>query len=176
MTVLQYNPVYFSSRVEEPSAPLQVDPGSIRPLRLPGCGSYVVELVTSGTALDPLSVPHVDLFELYRLYCDVGVDRGARFHVLRLGFFSDARIAKTVARYLATYFDAPRVVQVSAAEQERAPQQRFVARKDVGASGPCATIELTAPRPLPVAAIKPKTTCPAREKTFWSRFIEFRRR
>jgi hypothetical protein len=176
MTVLQYNPVYFSSRMEEPSAAPEVDPESVRPLRFPGCGSYVVELVASRTALDPQSVPHVDLFELYRLYSDIGVDRGARFHVLRLGFFSDARIAKTVARYLETYFDAPRVVQVSAAEQERAPKQRFVARRDVGASGPHAAIELTAPRPLPVAPIEPKTTRPAREKTFWLRLFELRRR
>ncbi len=176
MTVLQYNPVYFSSRMEEPSAAPKVDPESVRPLRLPGCGSYVVELLASRTVLDPQSVPHVDLFELYRLYCEMGVDRGARFHVLRLGFFSDARIARTVARYLETYFDAPRVVQVSAAEQQRSPRQRFVARKDVGASGRYATIELTAPPPLPVAPVEPKPTRAAPERTFWSRLLDFRRR
>jgi len=179
MKALQSNPVYFTAAVCEPDRAPKVDPKSARPVRLPILGHYVVELMVSDAPLRPQTVPHVDLFDVYHLYTDTRPAQGTPRHVLRLGFFSEARIAKTVARYLAMYFDSPHVIDISAAEQQRAARQRFVARKDVGATGQYAAIELTAPRPLPAVATEAPhapLAPPSQRRSFWSRLVGARRR
>ena len=73
------------------------------------------------------SVPHLDLFDLYHLYCaDARQDNGAPRQALRLGFFREAGTARAIARYVARYFEAPRVVLVDPAEIARALHRRFV--------------------------------------------------
>jgi hypothetical protein len=48
-----------------------------------------------------------------------------------------------VASYLAEFYDKPIVKRVSAAERNRFVDQRFEPRKDVGATGKHAVIEIT---------------------------------
>jgi hypothetical protein len=64
-------------------------------------------------------------------------------HALRLGFFREEIGAVAVASYLAAYWDKPTIKRVSLAERERFADQRVEARKDVGATGKHAVIEIT---------------------------------
>ena len=64
-------------------------------------------------------------------------------HALRLGFFSEEMAAGAVASYLADYYDGPTVKRVSAAERHRFADQGFEPRKDIGATGRHAVIEIT---------------------------------
>ena len=56
---------------------------------------YVVQLCQSSTAMSPRGVPHLDLFDLYHLYCaDARQDNGAPGQALRLGFFRQPGTAR----------------------------------------------------------------------------------
>jgi hypothetical protein len=97
---------------------------------------YVVQLCQSPTAMNPRSVPHLDLFDLYHLYCaDARQQSGAPHQALRLGFFRERGTARAIARYVSRYFDSPRVVLADPPEIVRALHRRFVALKPVGPSG-----------------------------------------
>jgi hypothetical protein len=104
---------------------------------------YVVQLALAERAFDPDTVPNLDIFGVYRLYCVAGIDQGRIMHALRLGFFSEEVAAAAVASYLSAYYDNPAVKRVSAAERERFADQPALARKDVGATGKHANIEIT---------------------------------
>lgn len=110
-----------------------------------GC-TYVVQLALSGAAIDPIVIPKLDIFDVYRLYSISGSSDGVTRHALRLGFFKEARTARTISRYLESFFDAPAVLQVGASEERLASNQSLVALKDIGASGRHAIIELSTPR------------------------------
>jgi hypothetical protein len=75
-----------------------------------------------------------------------GIDEGRIMHALRLGFFSDEIAARAVASYLTAFYQSSTVTRVSAAERERFADHRFEARKDVGATGQHAAIEITSER------------------------------
>jgi hypothetical protein len=77
------------------------------------------------------------------LYSVAGIDQGRIVHALRLGFFGEEIAAAAVASYLATFYEKPTVKRVSAAERQRFADQRFEPRKDVGATGKHAVIEIT---------------------------------
>src|SRR6202050_1197638 len=113
--------------VASPGAELRVSghatPGAIARTR--STKAYVVQVARSVVAFDPCSVPRLDVFDSYHLYCDVSLENGLMRNALRLGFFTDARAAKALASYLASYFDSPRVVQIDAAEEERSVYQRL---------------------------------------------------
>jgi hypothetical protein len=105
---------------------------------------FVIQLSLSPEAFDPETVPNLDIFNLYRLYSVAGVDQGRIVHALRLGFFSEDIAASAVASYLAAFYDKPVIKRVSSAERQRfAGQQPLEARKDVGATGKQAVIEIT---------------------------------
>jgi SPOR domain len=104
---------------------------------------FVIELAVADQAFDPDAVPNLDLFDEYRLYSVAGVDQGRAVHALRLGFFREEIGAVAVASYLAAYWDKPAIKRVSLAERERFAVQRVEARKDVGATGRHAVIEIT---------------------------------
>jgi hypothetical protein len=104
---------------------------------------FVIELAQADQAFDPDAVPNLDLFDEYRLYSVAGVDQGRAVHALRLGFFREEIGAVAVASYLAAYWDKPTIKRVSLAERERFAVQRVEARKDVGATGRHAVIEIT---------------------------------
>ena len=104
---------------------------------------FVIQLSLSEDAFDPETVPNLDIFSVYRLYCVAGIDQGRIVHALRLGFFSEEIAASAVASYLGAFYDKPAIKRVSGAERQRFADQSLKARKDVGATGKQAVIEIT---------------------------------
>jgi SPOR domain len=104
---------------------------------------YVIQMSLAERAFDPDSLPNLDIFNVYRLYSVAGLDQGRLMHALRLGFFSEEAAARAVASYLAAYYEQPTVKRVSAAERDRFADQQVEARKDIGATGKHAVIEIT---------------------------------
>jgi len=137
---------------------------------------YVIQLSLSSESFDPDSLPNLDIFNEYRLYSVAGLDQGRIVHSLRLGFFAEQGAAGAVASYLAEFYEKPTVRRISVAERERFRDQRVEARKDIGATGRHAVIEITGERhirdnrpriamvtPLaPAAAVSKSTAAPAR--------------
>jgi SPOR domain len=107
---------------------------------------YVIQLSVAEDAFDPDTVPNLDIFTVYRLYSVARLDQGRVMHSLRVGFFGEEVAADAVASYLAAYYDKPTVERVSVAERERFADQRLEPRKDVGATGKHAVIEITSER------------------------------
>ena len=112
---------------------------------------FVIQLSCSEEAFDPDALPYLDIFTEYRLYSVSGMDQGKLVHILRLGFFSEESHAKAVAGYLGSFYESPVIKRVSAAERTRFAQHRVEARKDIGATGRHAVIEITDQR-----VIRPK--------------------
>jgi sporulation related protein len=104
---------------------------------------FVIQLALADDAFDPDAVPNLDIFSEYRLYSVAGLDQGRVVHALRLGFFREEIGAVAVASYLGAYWDKPTIKRVSLAERERFADQRVEARKDIGATGRHAVIEIT---------------------------------
>lgn len=107
---------------------------------------FVIELALAEHAFDPDTVPNLDIFSVYRLYSVAGLDHGRIVHALRLGFFSEEIAARAVANYLAAFYDKPTINRVSTAERQRFAEQSLAPRKDVGATGKQAIIEITSER------------------------------
>jgi hypothetical protein len=104
---------------------------------------FAIQLSVAEQPFDPDELPSLDIFNVYRLYSVAGHDQGRVRHALRLGFFAEEIAARAVASYLAGYYDNAAVKRVSRAERERFGQRRVEARKDVGATGNHAVIEIT---------------------------------
>jgi hypothetical protein len=109
---------------------------------------YSIQLSLSEDEVNPESIPHLDIFDEYRLYSVAGLDQGRFVHALRLGFFTDEGAAQAVAGYLRCFFEEPSVKRVSVAERERFAERRVVARKDVGATGTHTIVELATAAPV----------------------------
>jgi hypothetical protein len=107
---------------------------------------FVIQLSLAEEAFDPDTLPNLDIFSVYRLYSVAGIDQGRIMHALRLGFFTEEISAGAVASYLATFYDKPTIKRVSSAERERFAEESFEPRKDVGATGKHAAIEITSER------------------------------
>jgi hypothetical protein len=107
---------------------------------------FVIQLSLAEDAFDPDTLPNLDIFSVYRLYSVAGIDQGRIMHALRLGFFTEEISAGAVASYLAAFYDKPTVKRVSSAERERFAEQSLEPRKDVGATGKHAAIEITSER------------------------------
>jgi hypothetical protein len=107
---------------------------------------FVIELSLAEHTFDPDMVPNLDIFSVYRLYSVAGLDQGRILHSLRLGFFSEETAVSAVANYLAAFFDKPTIKRVSTAERQRFAEQSLEPRKDVGATGKQAIIEITSER------------------------------
>jgi hypothetical protein len=104
---------------------------------------YVIQLSSAQEAFDPDTVPNLDIFSVYRLYSVAGIDQGRIVHALRLGFFREEAAASAVASYLAAFYEKPTIKRVSAAERQRFAEQPLEPRKDMGATGKQAVIEIT---------------------------------
>ena len=104
---------------------------------------FVIQLSQSEDAFDPETVPNLDIFSAYRLYSVAGIDQGRIVHSLRLGFFGEEVSAGAVASYLTEFYEKPTIKRVSAAERQRFADQTLEPRKDVGATGKHAVIEIT---------------------------------
>ena len=128
---------------------------------------FVIQLSCSEEAFDPDALPNLDIFSEYRLYSVASMDQGKLMHALRLGFFSEEAHAKAVAGYLGSFYDSPTVKRVSTAERTRFAQHRVEARKDIGATGKHAVIEITdervirPKRPANPPGISPSPTPPS---------------
>jgi hypothetical protein len=112
---------------------------------------FVIQLSCSEEVFDPEALPNLDIFSEYRLYSVASQEQGKTMHALRVGFFSEESHAKAVAGYLGTFYDSPTVKRVSAAERTRFAEHCVEARKDIGATGRHAVIEITDER-----VIRPK--------------------
>lgn len=104
---------------------------------------FAIQLALSEEPFDPETLPNLDIFSVYRLYSVAGIEQGRIVHVLRLGFFTDQIAAGAVASYLGAFYEKPSTKRVSSAERERFADESFEARKDVGATGRQAVIEIT---------------------------------
>jgi hypothetical protein len=147
-----------SAAAPKPAAELETKPPSfestqtirpLTPLELEDAAAsrwFVIQLSIAEQAFEPDSVPNLDIFTAYRLYSVAGLEQGRVMHALRLGFFSDEVAAGAVASYLTAFYQTSMVKRVSAAERERFADERFEARKDVGATGQHAVIEITSER------------------------------
>jgi SPOR domain len=107
---------------------------------------FVIQLSQAEEPFDPDTVPNHDIFSVYRLYSVAGIDQGRIVHALRLGFFTEEMAAGAVASYLTAFYDKPTIKRVSAAERDRFAEQSLAPRKDVGATGRHAAIEITSER------------------------------
>jgi len=104
---------------------------------------YVIQLSTADQAFDPETLPNLDIFSVYRLYSVAGLEQERVVHALRLGFFGAEIAARAVMSYVSAYYDKATITRVSVAERERFATQCLEARKDVGATGRHAVIEIT---------------------------------
>jgi hypothetical protein len=107
---------------------------------------FAIQLSLAEDAFDPDTVPNLDIFSVYRLYSVAGIDQGRIVHALRLGFFTEENAAGAVASYVSAFYDKPTIKRVSSAERERFAEQSLEPRKDVGATGQHAAIEITSER------------------------------
>jgi len=110
---------------------------------------FAVQLVLSEEPTKIESLPHIDIFDEYRLYSISGIDQAKFMHSLRMGFFSAESSAEAVAGYLRTFFDGAVVKRVSIAEHERFSERRAKAPKPEAEPAPKGTAA------RPEAATKP---------------------
>lgn len=80
---------------------------------------WSIQLAVSEQPVNLDAMPHLDIFEAYRLYSVAGASNGKILHSLRLGFFREAVSAEAVSGYLKTFFPTPAVLRISTAEQVR---------------------------------------------------------
>jgi hypothetical protein len=141
---------------------------------------FVVQLCQSTQPIDPRDVPQLDLFELYHLYCHSEPRDEEIRHSLRLGYFKEPGHAKAIAAYLAPHFRHPLIAQIDAAEIISSLRQKFLPRKDIGASGQHAAVVLATP---PALRTESRTEAPIQApnrslgvRSRWSRLLNpFRR-
>jgi hypothetical protein len=80
---------------------------------------FSVQVTVSDQPINVEAMPKLDIFKAFRLYSIAQTRQGKIEHALRLGFFREAVSAEAVSGYLKTFFGAPEVLRVSAAEQTR---------------------------------------------------------
>lgn len=123
---------------------------------------FAIELAVSEQAVNLDTMPHLDIFEAYRLYSVAAAANGKITHSLRLGFFREAVSAEAVSGYLKTFFAAPNVIRVSVAEQLRF--RDTPKRKSDAAKSEANVIELkTRERPIhpiPTVTAQPNPAAP----------------
>ena len=80
---------------------------------------YSIQLVVSEQPVNLDAMPHLDIFEAYRVYSIANAGSGKIVYSLRLGFFREEVSAQAVGGYLKTFFPSPSVIRISTAEQLR---------------------------------------------------------
>lgn len=119
---------------------------------------FAIQLAASEQPVNLDTMPHLDIFEAYRLYSVALAGSGKIVHSLRIGFFKEEVSAEAVGGYLKTFFASPSVLRISVAEYARfkdAPQPRHVA-----AAPPAKVVELSdarAARPVPTVTMEVPT-------------------
>ncbi len=90
---------------------------------------FAVQLSLTDDPVKVESLPHIDIFDEYRLYSVSGIDQGRFLHSLRLGFFSSETSAQFVAGYLRTFFESAALKRVSIAEHDRFAERKVKSEK-----------------------------------------------
>lgn len=80
---------------------------------------FAIQLAVSEQPVNLDAMPHLDIFEAYRLYSIATAGSGKITHSLRIGFFREEVSAEAVSGYLRTFFPSPTIVRISLAEQAR---------------------------------------------------------
>lgn len=80
---------------------------------------FAIQLAVSEQPVNLDAMPHLDIFEAYRLYSVASAGSGKIVHSLRIGFFREQVSAEAVSGYLKTFFASPSVLRISTAEQLR---------------------------------------------------------
>lgn len=80
---------------------------------------FAIQLAVSEQPVNLDAMPHLDIFEAYRLYSVAHAGSGKILHSLRIGFFREQVSAEAVCGYLKTFFASPSVLRISTAEQLR---------------------------------------------------------
>lgn len=80
---------------------------------------FAIQLAVSEQPVNLDAMPHLDIFEAYRLYSVANAGSGKIMHSLRIGFFREQVSADAVAGYLRTFFASPSVLRISTAEHLR---------------------------------------------------------
>jgi hypothetical protein len=136
---------------------------------------FAIQLSLTEEAASPEDVPHLDIFDAYRLYSVAGLDKVGFRHALRLGFFTDQSSAEMVAGYLRSFFEGPEVKRVSQAERDRFANRRMVPKLDVGATGQHTIIELATAPTVPQRRLsdiaRKQGKEPADSGSLWSRLV-----
>jgi SPOR domain len=96
---------------------------------------YSIQLVVSEQPVNLDAMPHLDIFEAYRVYSVANAGSGKIVYSLRLGFFREEVSAQAVGGYLKTFFPSPSVMRISTAEQLRfkdapAPKATAIAKSE----------------------------------------------
>ncbi len=115
---------------------------------------FAVQLALSEDPVKVESLPHIDIFDEYRLYSISGIDQAKFLHSLRLGFFSAESSAQAVAGYLRASFADAVVKRVSIAEHERFAERKANPEKK---REPEATVE-RAPEAVSIGAKHPSAS------------------
>ena len=160
-------PAFDSTQTIRALTPLELQNGQ-------ASKSYAIQLLLTEEPIHPEQIPNLDIFEAYRLYVVTGFFEERVMHALRLGFFTSEVAAEAVAGYLTVYFDVPSIKRVSLAEHDRFQDRRVAARKDVGATGRHAAIELTSRPDLPERRAKPQEITAGKQgapPSIWSRLV-----
>jgi hypothetical protein len=112
---------------------------------------FAVQLALSEQPINLETMPKLDIFAAYTLYCVAVMEGGTIKHALRLGFFRENVSAEAVMGYLKAFFNMPSINQISTAEFERFSEPK---PKPTPVAGPEAkVVSLDAKRPG--APIKP---------------------
>ena len=140
---------------------------------------FAIQLVVSEQPVNLDAMPHLDIFEAYRLYSVAHAGSGKIVHSLRIGFFREQVSAEAVSGYLRTFFPSPSVMRISTAEQLRfkdapAPRAVTAAKQDANvielnparernarAPIPTVTMEVAAPKAAdrsPTGTFRPGST------------------
>ncbi len=109
---------------------------------------FAIQLAASEHPVNLDTMPHLDIFEAYRLYSIATAGSGKIVHSLRLGFFKEAVSAEAVCGYLKTFFGAPSVLRVSIAEFTRFKDSTPL-RRAAPESAKVIDLEQRAPRAAP---------------------------
>ena len=129
--------------VEQPNVPAfdstqTVRAVTVRELRDPNQQKwFAVQLAVSDRPVNLEALPRFDVFASHNLYAVQGRLGAAPCYALRLGFFQERELARTICVDLQAFYRSASVVQVSAAEQarfEKVPSPQLPAQKPMPTS------------------------------------------
>lgn len=118
---------------------------------------FVVQLALSEQPINLDTMPKLDIFAAYRLYCVALMEGGSIRHALRLGFFRENVSAEAVMGYLKAFFPTPGITQISSAEQERFAEPKLQPRP---VTEPAAKVVSLSDKRMPPAKAASTTSAP----------------